>query len=273
MRKKRIFSVFLALIFVFTSAQFTFAKDVTGEFNKKTPNINANNMVFGKFEKKTDMDAYTFVSGGGSYKLVIYTKTPAVDEFMVDINEAYDMDENVYIFPAEVFYGPFDYFSAAAGDPASYQWTVGTSYSSPEAVPYKNGWYRTVIKIGKYKRNAKIGIRFDASAKCSYKFKIEGKNSPAPAKAVLKGVTGKKKAAKVKWKKVSGAKGYQIQYSKDKDFKSGIKSTLVKGGSTLSKTVKISKKGTYFFRVRAYKKVTDVKVYGKWSTVKKGKVK
>ena len=273
MRRKRIFTMLLTLIFVVSSAQFTFAKDVTSEFNKKTPNINANTMVYGEFEKKSDSDAYTFISGGGSYKLMIYTKTPAIDEFMVDINSAYDMDENIYIFPADIGYDAFETFSAAAGDPPTFQWGGSQFLDNPEAVPYKDGWYRSVIKLGNYRKNVKVGIRFDASEKCSFKFEIVGKNSPAPAKTVLKGVSGKKKAANVKWKKAAGAKGYQIQYSKDKNFKSGIKSTTVKGGSTLKKKVSISKKGTYYFRVRAYKKVTDVKVYGKWSKVKKAKVK
>ena len=268
MRRQRIFIMLLTLIFVVSSAQLTFAKDVTGEFNKKTPNINANTMVYGEFEKKSDSDAYTFISGGGSYKLVIYTKTPELDGEMTDLTE-----QDYYVFPAEIGYGPFEYFSAVGGDPPSYQWAAGEIYGDPEMLPFQDGWYRTEIKLGNYRKNVKIGIRFDAEATCSFKFEVVGTKSPAPAKAVLKSVKGRKKSAVVSWKKVSGAKGYQIQYSKNKDFKSGIKSTTVKSGSTLKKKVSISKKGKYYFRVRAYKKVRDVKVYGKWSNVKKAKVR
>ena len=268
MRRQRIFIMLLTLIFVVSSAQLTFAKDVTGEFNKKTPNINANTMVYGKFEKMSDSDAYTFISGGGSYKLVIYTKTPELDGEMTDLTE-----QVYYVFPAEIGYGPFEYFSAVGGDPPSYQWAAGEIYGDPEMLPFQDGWYRTEIKLGNYRKNVKIGIRFDAEATCSFKFEVVGTKSPAPAKAVLKSVKGRKKSAVVSWKKVSGAKGYQIQYSKNKDFKSGIKSTTVKSGSTLKKKVSISKKGKYYFRVRAYKKVRDVKVYGKWSNVKKAKVR
>ena len=191
-----------------------------------------------------------------------------LDSEMTDLTE-----QDYYVFPAEIGYGPFEYFSAVGGDPPSYQWAAGEIYGDPEMLPFQDGWYRTEIKLGNYRKNVKIGIRFDAEATCSFKFEVVGTKSPAPAKAVLKSVKGRKKSAVVSWKKVSGAKGYQIQYSKNKDFKSGIKSTTVKSGSTLKKKVSISKRGKYYFRVRAYKKVRDVKVYGKWSNVKKAKVR
>ena len=146
MRRQRIFIMLLTLIFVVSSAQLTFAKDVTGEFNKKTPNINANTMVYGKFEKMSDSDAYTFISGGGSYKLVIYTKTPELDSEMTDLTE-----QDYYVFPAEIGYGPFEYFSAVGGDPPSYQWAAGEIYGDPEMLPFQDGWYRTEIKLGNYR--------------------------------------------------------------------------------------------------------------------------
>lgn len=139
--------------------------------------------------------------------------------------------------------------------------------------PDGTGWYVGTVELDTFKKNAKVGIRFDAEQAGAYRFKVVGANSPTTGTAKLKSVKGKKKAALVKWKKTSGASGYQIQYSKKKDFKSGVKSVTVKKGSTLSKTLKIKKKGKYYFRVRAYKKVTDVKIYGNWSTVKSGKVK
>ncbi|MCQ4637943.1 S8 family serine peptidase [Anaerovorax odorimutans] len=78
---------------------------------------------------------------------------------------------------------------------------------------------------------------------------------------------------KVTYKKISGAKGYQITYSTSKKFsKKKTKSVTVKG---TSKTLSKLKKGkTYYVKARAYK--TDsvgAKVYGKYSKVKKIRMK
>ena len=68
----------------------------------------------------------------------------------------------------------------------------------------------------------------------------------------------------------SGAKGYQLQYAADKKFKKK-KSRLTKKKKYTVK--KLKKKKTYYFRVRAYKLDGKKKVYGKWSKVKKLKIK
>lgn len=87
----------------------------------------------------------------------------------------------------------------------------------------------------------------------------------------------KNKQLKVIFKRLSGDKGYQVQYSTSKKFtKKYTKSVAVKQSSkkTLSKIIKKLKKNkTYHVRVRAYK-VDSCKnnVYGKWSKVKKIKI-
>ena len=80
----------------------------------------------------------------------------------------------------------------------------------------------------------------------------------------------KSKKMTISWKKVSGAKGYQVQWSNKSNFKSSVKSKNLKGNKlTVSK---LTKKKTYYVRVRAYKTdSTDAKVYGAWS--KKAKLK
>ena len=81
----------------------------------------------------------------------------------------------------------------------------------------------------------------------------------------------KSKQIALKYKKVSGAKGYEISYSTDKKFK---KSVTKKTTSKTSYTIKNLKKGkTYYVRVRAYKKDSaGKKVYSKYSNVKKLKI-
>lgn len=81
----------------------------------------------------------------------------------------------------------------------------------------------------------------------------------------------KKKTASLTWKKVSGAKGYEVQYALNKKFTKQKKSKLV---TKPKLTVKKLKKGkTYYFRVRAYKINHGKKVYGKWTSIKKVKIR
>ena len=82
------------------------------------------------------------------------------------------------------------------------------------------------------------------------------------------------KKFKVKYKKIKKQiSGYQIMYSKNKSFKSGNKTVNAKGYKSISKTVNVGSKGTYYVKVRVYKTVNDVTYYSGWSAVKKVKVK
>lgn len=93
-----------------------------------------------------------------------------------------------------------------------------------------------------------------------------------PKKVSLKSVKNVKgKKAILKWKKLSKVKGYEIQYALNKKFTKKKKTTTAKGASKTIK--KLKKKKTYFFRIRAYKVSGGSRVYGKWSQVKKVKIK
>ncbi len=97
--------------------------------------------------------------------------------------------------------------------------------------------------------------------------------STKPATVTLSKVTAGKKTATPVWKTVTGASGYEIQYSTSSKFKSA-KTAAVKKGSTKKTTIKKLTKGKkYYFKVRAYKTVDGKKVYGAWSAVKNVKVK
>ena len=102
----------------------------------------------------------------------------------------------------------------------------------------------------------------------------DGKNNAKMTSLTkIKGVVAKnqkKCKVKVTWKKVSSSLGYQIQYATNKKFKKAKKKTVK---STLVTLKKLKKKKTYFIRIRAYKMADGKKVYGKWSSVKKVKVK
>ena len=83
----------------------------------------------------------------------------------------------------------------------------------------------------------------------------------------------KKRTATVKWKNQKNCDGYQIVYSRKKNFKNK-KSVYVKGKGKKTYTIKkLTRKKTYYVKMRTYKVINGKKAYGKWSKVHKVKVK
>ena len=96
------------------------------------------------------------------------------------------------------------------------------------------------------------------------------KKITAPSKPTkVKVKNNKKKTATVTWSKVSGVKGYQVQYAYSAPFSK--KTKTVSTNKFVAK--KLKKKKTYSFRVRAYKMNGKKKLYGKWSKVVRIKIK
>ena len=95
-----------------------------------------------------------------------------------------------------------------------------------------------------------------------------------PKKTLIKKLSKGKKKFTVTWAKVSGVKGYQIQYSSDKKLKKNNKSVTVTKQKTTKATVKkLKSKKKYYVRVRTYKTVNGKKIYSSWSKVKSVKTK
>jgi len=102
--------------------------------------------------------------------------------------------------------------------------------------------------------------------------------SPAPTEAALTKVeftsvkNKKTRSITVSIKSVTGAKGYQVQYTRDKKFKKGV--VILKSAKTSVKTKKLKLGKIYYVRVRAWKKdLSGKKVYGAWSKTVKVKIK
>lgn len=72
----------------------------------------------------------------------------------------------------------------------------------------------------------------------------------------------------ISWDWKSNVSGFQIQYALNRKFtkKKRIKNV---GKYAQDKTIRGLKKKTYYVRMRAYKKASGKKVYGKWSKIKK----
>lgn len=103
----------------------------------------------------------------------------------------------------------------------------------------------------------------------------------APKKAIIKKITPKKKASakvKISLTKIKGAKGYQVAVYKTKKNAKNNKKALIKKVYTKRNVVvnskKLKNKKTLYVRVRAYVlNSKGNKVFGKWSTIKKVKIK
>ncbi len=81
------------------------------------------------------------------------------------------------------------------------------------------------------------------------------------------------KRVQIVWKKVSGASGYEVYRSKTKNGKYKKIGTLKSWNKVSFTDKKVSRKKTYYYKVRAYKKVRGKKYYGEYSGKKKVRVK
>lgn len=78
----------------------------------------------------------------------------------------------------------------------------------------------------------------------------------------------------VTWKKNSSAKGYAIEYSTYKNFKTGVKTKKIKNYKTTKTVLKnLKSKKTYYVRIRGYKKINGTVRWGNYSNTLKLKVK
>ncbi len=98
-----------------------------------------------------------------------------------------------------------------------------------------------------------------------------GANSNNIAKVTNVKITVKSNKAAIKWKKVKKAKGYQIKISTSKKFDKPFTKTFSKKSSKLN--IKLDDNKIYYIKVRAYKKISGTKKYGKWSKKKSFTIK
>lgn len=92
----------------------------------------------------------------------------------------------------------------------------------------------------------------------------------APKKTTVSSVSAGAAAFTVKWKKVSGVTGYQVQYSTSSKFTSKTsKTATAKRDKTTAKTVSgLKSKTKYYVRVRTYTTSGKKKKYSSWSSAK-----
>ena len=151
----------------------------------------------------------------------------------------------------------------------------------------KNGTYNKIKTIN----NAKTVSYTNQKLKCgktyyyivkSYK-KVNGtktcigKSSAKGAKVVPEKITvssiksGNNKVT-LKWKKLSGINGYEVYRATSKNGKYTKIATVNKASKVTYTDKKLTSGKKYYYKIRAYKKVSGKKVYGSYSTVKNVKV-
>ena len=149
--------------------------------------------------------------------------------------------------------------------------------------------YQNSKKIADVKTNSYTKTKLTTGTKYTYKvraYKLNGtkkvysgysKNVTAtPNLSTVTSVKVKnssKKSAKITIKKVNGASGYVIYRATKKNGKYKAVSTLKKGTAVSYTNKKLKKKSTYYYKVRAYKKVGKKTVYGAYSKTVSVKIK
>ena len=127
-----------------------------------------------------------------------------------------------------------------------------------------------------YSSNVNVGIAtITITGKGNYTSTLRRTFEINPKGTTLSKLTAGKKQIKVTWKKQkTQTTGYEIQYSTNKKFKSGKKTTTIKKNKTTSTTIKkLKAKKKYYVRIRTYKTVSGKKIYSSWSKVKNTTVK
>lgn len=134
----------------------------------------------------------------------------------------------------------------------------------------KNGRDYTV----KYKNNKAVGKAcVTVCGKGEYTGKVNAYFKIIPQKPTkVKTKSKRTTQLAVSWKKVKGADGYEVRYSKTADFKKTVKLTV---GKSSSASVRGVNGGKYYVRVRCFKAVNGKRIYSKFTKsetveVKKG---
>ena len=123
----------------------------------------------------------------------------------------------------------------------------------------KNVGYGTVVVKGK-------GSYSKYSGTANFKINLK-KTKLSSAKST------KKKTFTTTWKKTGGNSGWQVQYSLNKKFRSGVRTVNLKANNTKLTVRKLRSRKNYYIRIRGYKKVNGEMMYSSWSSVKSVKIK
>ena len=145
-----------------------------------------------------------------------------------------DTDNNVYVIDGDNL--------------LSYSQSRGVYYSKEDTLNYglTKGGYYLVFSLWKYKT-----LGFPTQ---SYSITVD--YTPSVPLSKFNSVKKTKNGLDLKWNRVNGIDGYQIEYSTKEDFSVKKKTVTIKDAKTVKQLIKgIKKKKTYYVRIRSYKYV------------------
>ena len=172
---------------------------------------------------------------------------------------------------------------AIKGTSYTLSWNKAKTGTGYQVQQYVGGKWKTVKTIKNlntttYKATVKSGTaKFRVRAYGTFNSRTvygsaQTKEIYIPKKQAVKSLTGDKGAFTVKYSKDNKATGYEIQYSKNKDFTDATTVNVTKK-ATVSKKISKLGKGKYFVRVRSYKTIDETTIYGAYSAAKSVAVK
>ena len=123
----------------------------------------------------------------------------------------------------------------------------------------KNVGYGTVVVKGK-------GRYGKYSGTAAFKINLK-KTKLSSAKST------KRKTFTTTWRKTGGNSGWQVQYSLNKKFRSGVRTVNLKSRNTKLAVRNLKNRKKYYVRVRSYKKVGKQTWYSGWSSVKSVRIR
>ena len=136
-----------------------------------------------------------------------------------------------------------------------------------------NKRYWITFKLGSNPSDPSYSVE---TLKYTFSLKTQGQESDSQVTVPNVGpvnISPANKKVTLKWKKVKGASGYQIYRSLKKKKGYTLLKTIKKGKTVLYVDKKVKSGKTYYYKIRAFKKVGGSTKYGGWSSVKKVKVK
>ena len=260
------------------------------------------NTVNLSWEASTNATSYEIYrkEGNGKYTLLTTTSSLTYRDANLNTGASY----SYYVIPTMVFYGETargiksnEVNTKLELTNASLQSVKTVNYNTVKLVWSKvagaTGYeiYRSKSKNGAYEKIATVtsgtttNKNVSVTTGTTYYYKIKayrvvsgnkvysGFSNIISAKTKLNKPTLSKiakkssKAIKLTWKKVSGVTGYEI-YMKTGSKGSYKKIKTISAGKTTFTKTKLTKGKKYSFKIKAYRKVGNKKVYSSWSNIK-----
>lgn len=156
----------------------------------------------------------------------------------------------------------------SSADGYQLQYSTNSDFSGKKSLTFTKSQQSTSIKKLKYSKKYYIRVRARKGSSYSswVKTSKSTRSSNEAHSTAIKTLSPKEKGFSLVLKEITGATGYQIQYSKDKNFKNGVKSVNTK---SYKKTISdLTYKKTYYVRARTYKVKNGKKYYSAWTSKK-----